>query len=78
MKILIPFIICAIFMCFLLYEIYQDRKEHKIVKKFSINNGETLEYYFILEQKSNKHIFKIQVNQEVYDLYDLEDHIIIL
>jgi hypothetical protein len=76
MKILIiPFVI---FTCFLIYEIYQYRKEYKIKKKFSINNGETLEYYFILKQRSNKHVFEIQVSQETYDLYNLEDYIIIL
>ena len=75
---IISLVICVIFGGLLLYETYQHRKEYKVKKKFSINNGETLEYYFILKQKSNKHIFKIQVNQEVYDLYDLEDHIIIL
>lgn len=79
MKVLIiSLVICVIFAGFLLYETHQYRKEYKIKKKFSINNGETLEYYFILKQKSNKHIFKIQVNQEVYDLYDLGDHIVIL
>lgn len=79
MKVLIiSFIVCVIFICFLIHEIYQHRKEYKIESKFSINNGEELEYYFILKQKSNNHVFKIQVSQEAYDLYDLDDYIIIL
>ena len=70
--------ICIVFICFTIYELYRHRKEYKIIKKFSINNGEDEEYYLAIRRTSNKNEFTIQVNKETYEIYDLNDYIIIL
>lgn len=76
MKIIVTIII--LFCIFLIYEMYQFEKEYKIINKLSINNGENIEYYFTIKRKSTNSIFKVRVNKETYDLYEINDHIIIL
>ena len=71
-------IICfALFIAFLVYKMYLFETKYKIIKKFSINNGEYIEYYFVLQRKSDNKSFKIKVNKDVYDSCNNDNYIII-
>lgn len=71
-------IIClALFIAFLAYKMYYFGTKYQVIDKFSINNGEDLEYYFVLKQKNNKKSFKIKVNKDIYYSCNNDDCIII-
>lgn len=74
----IAFLIVFLIISYAIYVVYSKRNTYQIVEKFSVPVLNAIEYYLVLRQNKKNNIIKVNVQKEVYDLYELYNWIVIL